>query len=158
MPKQKQTLASFEKDIGRAARTFVKTGADHRGADYDDYANEMRVAAWRAIQKLQDRGYVIQAIWNAGRSLRRRSSFEAAFKRRLLAVEHVEPSIDPNLDWMVDAHRAWVQTPDSDRELVLDHKLGGRPFKAIAKDLGVSDWEARRRFNATVAPMRHAFT
>jgi DNA-directed RNA polymerase specialized sigma24 family protein len=131
----RKALKAFEPCIQQAVAYFTKPN----DPDRDDYANELRLSAWRALQKCPDPKYVYRSIWNRGRDLRRLHYREMACR---VFVDLPEQSYTINLDRMLDLRDRWFQTPESDRKLIIDH-LQGLSLRAMAKKKQVSDWTLR---------------
>lgn len=135
-------LRRLESAITRASKSFLPPGrVDRRGADSDDYAQEMRIAAWRSKQ--DNDHYVQTSVWNRGKDLYRNANRAERFH-----VEYTrgwEEAYVDNLDVLVDVQMVWVQSPEDDREL-LQMRVDGFTFKEIGREVGLSEWEVRQRF------------
>ena len=126
------SLVDFERDISAVANHFTNGGVDPKARDFDDYANRLRFAAWRAIRKCAVKAYVRRAISNAAKDLARQAW---AYKRAIpTAPFEYHPRYDPypQIDAKLDLQKVWSQTPEVFDELVsvLD---AGSPCKAFQK-------------------------
>lgn len=146
----REYLEGLEGDLRQVAYSVVGASTDALGADAGDYMNEMRIVAWLALQRSSDASYVFKSIWNKSRELSRRA-------RRFAAVKAEVPvgntAYELNLDKMVDVQNVWIQTPESDRRLIMDY-IGGVSFRAMAPRYGVSDWTVRSWYRDAVEPFR----
>lgn len=143
-------LDDFELLIRRVSATFVGAGCDARGADRDDYANEIRLKVWQSLDDCcANAAYAHRVVWNCARDLARRSRREATM---LAKVEPMLPSPFPDLDRVVAFRTVWFQTPPADKELVV-RRLDGALFKDLAVENSVSDWTVRARYRQAVRPL-----
>lgn len=145
-------LEDFECAIAQTARALVGSTCDARGRDFQDYTNEMRLTAWKAMSRCRDERYVLRAIWNKGRDLQRRARHVARYE---VHGELPEGQYVLNLDRMVDVQTAWVQTPERERQLVMAY-LSGHTFRTLAQEFGISDFTARQRFHRATEPLVEA--
>lgn len=156
-------MADFEPLIRRVSVTFAGGTCDARGADAQDYAQELRLKVWKNLEAGAGVGYVQKAVWNCARDLARSSrretrarTFIEGSKRRVPGAIPMSPR-GPNLDRVVAFKEAWLQTPDSDKKLI-EARLEGQTFQSMAQDQCVSDWTIRVRYQRASHPLVQALT
>lgn len=144
------SLRDFERDISAVALRFTNGGVDPKARDFEDYANYLRYAAWRALQRCGAKAYVRRAIWNAAKDLARQAR---AYQNAIVLYEATLPeaqSTNPfgQVDARLDLQKVRSETPETFGELVcvLD---AGSPCQAL-KDLGRSRSTLYRRHASNV--------
>lgn len=146
--RREQALRTVEPSIRKASASFLPPGrVDARGSDSTDYAQEMRIAAWRATRRTTAIKYLNATVWNRGRDLHRQSNNASFFHD-----EHTrdwEEEVINNLDVLVDVQTLWGQSPDIDQELV-QMRMDGLCFDEIAARTGLSDWQVRQRYKSII--------
>lgn len=127
-----RAFRAFEPDIRKAVSQTMGSGLDAAGNDRDDYAQDLRVTAWRAAVKfpgpIEERpAYVRRAIWNRAKSLRRNHA------RRVSTEVH-----PPRPDQFYDPSRAYearVELRTLSRELRARERSAF--FWTVARECGM---------------------
>lgn len=142
--RREQALRRLEPTINKTARSFLPPGqVDGRGADAGDYAQEMRIAAWRASRRHTATKYLNTTVWNRGRDLYRQSDNAKFFHEEHTRDWEEEEVV--NLDVLVDVQTTWVQSPDDEREMAR-MRVEGLNFGEIADRVGLTEWQVRSRY------------
>ena len=114
------SLKDFERDVIKVAGHFTKGGVDPRGRDFDDYANHLRFAAWRASKRPSNntRAFIRRAIWNAAKDLARQA-YRCSIPTSELREEIISTDPYPRINARLDLQKVLDETPEVLNELVL---------------------------------------